>query len=96
MVGTINTFACDRRSDTFRYSLAIRSAYRRRGYASGAIRLVLRYYFQELGYQKVNAEVYTFKGPSVELYRRLGFREEGRLRRVVYTNGRIMTASSSG
>jgi RimJ/RimL family protein N-acetyltransferase len=86
-VGTINTHTCNRRVGTFRYGVAIRREYQRRGYATETIRLVLQYFFQELRYQKCNVEVYPFNEVSIQLHRKLGFREEGRLRRTVYTGG---------
>lgn len=85
--GTINTHSCDQRSGTFKYGLAVREAHQRKGYASEAIRLVLRYFFAELRYQKCTAHVYSFNDPSIQLHERLGFQLEGRLRRMVYTDG---------
>jgi RimJ/RimL family protein N-acetyltransferase len=72
---------------TFRYGLSIVREQRRKGYASEAIHLVLAYFFRELRYQKVNVEVYAFNEPSLRLHLRLGFREEGRLRRMIRTAG---------
>ena len=66
----------------------IRREHQRRGYASEAIALVLRYYFQELRYQKASVRAYSFNEPSIRLHERLGFQLEGRLRREVYTEGR--------
>lgn len=86
-VGTLNTHTVNRRCGTFMYGLAILPAHRRKGCASEAIRLVLRYYFHERRYQKVNAEVYSFNEPSIRLHEALGFILEGRLRRMVYTDG---------
>jgi len=86
-VGTLNTHSADRRSGTFRYGLAILPEQRRKGFASEAIWLVLRYFFWELRYQKVNAVVYAFNEPSIRLHERLGFVLEGRLRRMIYTAG---------
>ena len=87
-VGTINTHGADRRAGTFSYGVALASGAERRGFGSEAVRLVLRYYFLELGYQKANAHVHEFNGPSRLLHERLGFVLEGRLRRMVYTAGR--------
>ncbi len=87
-VGTINTHHCDRRNGTFRYGLAVRREHWHKGYASEAIRLVLAYYFHELRYQKVNAYVFSFNRASRSLHKKLGFRQEGRLRRMVYTQGK--------
>ncbi len=87
-VGYINTFDCERRPRVFKYALAIRRAHRRRGYAREAITIVLRYYFGELGYQKLTSMVYCFNEPSIRMHEKLGFVFEGRIRRMIYTNGR--------
>ncbi len=87
-VGNINTHDCARRHGTFSFGLAIEREHWRHGYASDAIRLVLRYFFRELGYQKVNSGVYEFNEASIRLHERLGFQHEGRIRRMIYTNGR--------
>ncbi len=86
-VGTISTHGCDRRNGTFGYGVHVDAAYRGRGYAGEAIRLVLRFYFGELRYQKANVHVYAFNAASIGLHERLGFRPEGRMRRSVYTAG---------
>jgi RimJ/RimL family protein N-acetyltransferase len=87
VVGTINTHTCKPRMGTFRHGIAIVREHRRQGYATEAIGLVLAYYFRELRYQKVNVEVYAFNEPSLRLHLGLGFREEGRLRRMIRTAG---------
>ena len=86
-VGTINTHTCDRRNGTFGYGVAVEEAHRRHGHAAAAIRLVLRYFFAELGYQKATVHVYAFNGASARLHERLGFQREGRLRRMILTAG---------
>lgn len=87
-VGEISTFDCERRVGVFKYAVLIRRPYWRRGYASEAIKLVARFYFRELGYQKLTALVYSFNERSLHMHEKLGFVFEGRLRRTVYTNGR--------
>ena len=96
MVGSINTHSCDPRNGTFGYGITIRREYQRRGYASEAITLVLRYYFQELRYQKASVRVYSFNEPSIRLHERLGFQLEGRLRREIYTEGRYFDVLAFG
>lgn len=88
LVGHIATHNCDRRAGTFAYGVATLAERRRRGYASEAILLVARYYFQELRYQKMNAQVYSFNAASLALHEKLGFTREGTLRRMIYTGGR--------
>lgn len=87
-VGTINTHSCDRRVGAFSYGVALSAGGQGRGYAAEAVRLVLRYYFEELGYQKVNVHVYEFNDASRRLHERLGFVREGRLRRQAFAGGR--------
>ena len=92
LVGSINTHTVNARCGTFMYGISIRPQHRRKGYASEAVRLVLRFYFHERRYQKVNAEVFSFNQPSIGLHERLGFTLEGRLRRMIYTEGQFHDA----
>lgn len=86
-VGYINTFDCEKRTGTFKYALIIKRSYWRQGYGREAIRIILRYYFRELRYQKVTVVIYAFNERSIRLHEQMGFQLEGRLRRMVYTNG---------
>ena len=86
-VGNIATFDCDARVGAFKYSIIIDRPFWRRGYASEAIKIVMRYYFHELRYQKCTVLVYSFNQASIELHSKLGFTTEGTLRRMVFTNG---------
>jgi len=86
-VGNIGTQRCDRKNGTFQYGLGIIREARNKGYAADAIKLLLKYMFLELRYQKVTAYVYAFNEPSIKLHEKLGFVQEGRLRRAIYTNG---------
>ncbi|MBM7619646.1 RimJ/RimL family protein N-acetyltransferase [Bacillus tianshenii] len=87
LVGSISTDKCDPRHGTFSYGVSVFREYWKKGYASDAVRIVIRYFFDELRYQKVNANVYSFNEGSIRLHKNLGFTEEGRLRSMVYTNG---------
>ena len=88
VVGNLNTIECNRRCGTFKYGIAILRSHWRKGYAGEAIRLLLRYFFMELRYQKVTVHVYDFNEASIQLHKKLGFQVEGRLRRMIFTNGR--------
>lgn len=87
VVGTINTHSCEPRHGTFAYGIAVAKEYREKGYASEAITMVLRYFFRELRYQKATAHVYSFNEASMRLHESLGFKLEGRIRRMIYTGG---------
>jgi RimJ/RimL family protein N-acetyltransferase len=86
-VGTIDTFQCNRRHGTFKYGVAVAEEHRGLGYASEMIVMTIRYYFLELGYQKVTPHAFSFNEASIRLHEKLGFRLEGRLRSMMYTNG---------
>ncbi|WP_238177837.1 GNAT family N-acetyltransferase [Paenibacillus contaminans] len=88
LVGSINTFSSDTRNGTFKYGLAVFREHWRKGYASEAVKILLGYYFRELRYQKATAHVYAFNEGSIALHERLGFTQEGRLRNMIFTNGR--------
>ncbi len=87
VVGDITNHDCDPRVGAFSYGVTIRGGHRRQGYAAQAIRLVLYYFFQELRYQKVSVRIYSFNEASMRLHESLGFQEEGRIRRTVFTRG---------
>ncbi len=87
-VGVINAHGCDRRVGCFKYGISIAPEFRRRGYAAEAILLLLRYFFDELRYQKATVNIYEYNPASQRLHERLGFTPEGRVRRVLFTQGR--------
>lgn len=87
-VGTINSHDCDNRVGSFEYGVAIHPDHQRRGYARAAIKILLRYFFEELRYQKCTAKIVDFNEASIRLHESLGFQWEGRIRRLWFTNGR--------
>ncbi len=95
-VGTLSTHRCDSRTGVFRYGLSVARERRRRGYAGEAVMLVLKYYFEELRYQKCLVGVHSNNPASVALHEKLGFVREGTLRRMVYTGGRFHDAYHYG
>lgn len=95
-VGFINSFDLERRHGTFKYATIIRRPFWSKGYAQEAVKIVFRYYFRELRYQKVNATVYAFNERSIQFHYKFGFKLEGRLRRTVYTNGQFFDTLNFG
>jgi RimJ/RimL family protein N-acetyltransferase len=88
--GTIHTLQCSPRDGAFSYSIDIAAEQRGRGYAGEAIRIVLRYYFEELRYHKATVFVHSDNLASIRLHEKLGFQAEGRLRQVVYSHGEYL------
>lgn len=87
VVGRIGSHDHNPRAGHFGYGLVISKEYRRKGYASEAVLLLLRYFFHELRYQKVTIQVASFNGDSIGLHEHLGFQLEGRIRRAGFTKG---------
>lgn len=90
MVGGINTQLADLRNGTFSIGIGLpeRTAWGK-GYAKEAMLLILRYMFHERRYQKCNIGVFAFNERAIGLYRHLGFQDEGRIRRAVFTNSQF-------
>lgn len=86
-VGSIATHDCNSRSGTFSYGINVAPEHHRKGYAAEAIQLVLRYYFEELRYHKVNVQVHSHNRASIALHEYLGFVKEGTLRESVFAGG---------
>ncbi len=87
LVGGVNTQLCDPRNGVFSIGIGIGDREEwGKGYAREAMLLVLRFMFHEMRYQKCNIGVYDFNHRAVAFYRRLGFVDEGRLRRTYFSN----------
>lgn len=89
-VGAMDTHSCSPRNGTFSYGVDIAHEHRRRGYAREAIHLVLRWYFEELRYQKATVNIHADNTASITLHEALGFTHEGTLRRMAYSGGRYL------
>jgi RimJ/RimL family protein N-acetyltransferase len=88
LVGGINIHTIDQKNGTFSFGVRTYTPYRGKGYAKEALRIVLRYGFYEMRFQKCNSGCMDTNEASIRLHKSLGFREEGRQRRTIYTNGR--------
>lgn len=58
------------------------------GYATEAGGAVLRFGFQELGLHRIWAQVVAENAPSIRVLKKLGMRQEGRLREKEFIKGR--------
>ena len=87
MVGGINVNEVDQTNGTFAYGVGIGREHKGNGYAAEAVLLVMRFMFDERRFQKCEARVYDYNAASISLHRKLGFVEEGRLRRHLFLAG---------
>lgn len=59
-----------------------------RGYGTDAMRLIVRYGFQELDLYRITLTVFTYNPRAVRSYEKVGFEVEGRLRQALHKDGR--------
>jgi RimJ/RimL family protein N-acetyltransferase len=88
LVGTVGSHRTGRCSGWFECDVSIGADHRRRGYATEAVALLLRFMFAERRYHKCLAAIFAHNEASLALFRRVGFTEEGRLREHVFFAGR--------
>lgn len=60
--------------------------YRNNGFGSDALRTIMKFGFKELNLNRIWSEVYS-NNIAIEIYRHLGFKDEGVMRQSVYKNG---------
>ena len=87
-IGMIDPHGVDRRVGVFTCGIWIKPEFQRKGYATEALTLVLKFYFEQLGYQKFNSSVFGYNTASIKLNEKMGFVHEGRIRRDVLSQGK--------
>ncbi|MET7457866.1 GNAT family protein [Streptomyces sp. NPDC005574] len=87
-VGSVGVHHADARAGWFEYGVTLGADHRRKGYATEAVVMLLRFMFGERRQHKCQARVFAHNEASLILHRRLGFVEEGRLRDQVFSAGR--------
>lgn len=87
IVGAVGSHDADPRAGWFEYGVTMGAGHRRKGYASEAVVMLLRFMFEERRFHKCGARIFADNEASLALHRRLGFIEEGRLRDQVFSAG---------
>ena len=85
--GGLSFHSRDEKNGTFSFGVAISRPYWGQGYATDAVRILLRYGFWERRYQKCDSACLHTNAASIKLHQKLGFVEEGRQRRQTFYNG---------
>ncbi len=87
-VGVVASHRADPNMGWFEYGVTLGADHRRKGYATEAVVILLRFMFAERRYHKCEARILDHNEASLALHRRIGFVEEGRLRDRAYYGGR--------
>ena len=69
------------------FGFFIRSSFRGKGFGSEALRLILEYGFLHLRLRRIYTEILETNRASQAVVKKLGFIEEGRLRKQAFRNG---------
>lgn len=59
-----------------------------KGYGTDAMRLMLRYGFDELNLHRISLTVYEYNPRGIRCYEKCGFKHEGRIREFILRDGR--------
>lgn len=86
-VGWVTLHSRDAKNGTFGFGVAVYRDHRGQGYAVDAVRLLLKYGFREQRYQKCNSMCLHTNVGSIRIHQKLGFIEEGRIRRNCFFDG---------
>jgi RimJ/RimL family protein N-acetyltransferase len=86
--GALGFSMASRRSRiAYLYGVMIDPAYRGRGLAEGAVRLLSAYLVRRLGYHRLQLEVYGFNEAAQRVVERAGFVREGVRRKAYWRHG---------
>jgi RimJ/RimL family protein N-acetyltransferase len=87
-IGGCGYFNLSRKNGTVFIGIAIGNpVYWGKGYGTDAMRVLLRFLFDEFNIRKVLLNVFAFNERAIASYKKLGFVEEGRLREQMYREG---------
>ena len=72
----------------FIFGIYILEKFQGKGMGKDALKLLLDYYYNEKGYNKAEAHVYSFNPASQAFHSKFGFTHEGTLRGRIYSRGK--------
>jgi RimJ/RimL family protein N-acetyltransferase len=87
-VGGLNLNSVDERNGTFSIGMQIDQNHRGKGYGTAAMKILLKYAFHERRLNKYYGSILYGNIASGTMLKKLGCKEEGRRRQMVYSNGR--------
>lgn len=88
MIGDIALKEIDYLNRKAKVDLSIfQTVYRGKGYGTEALRLIIDYSFDQLNLHRIGLDVYSFNKHARYVYEKLGFRQEGMLRKSIYSDG---------
>ncbi|KAH8832522.1 acyl-CoA N-acyltransferase [Flagelloscypha sp. PMI_526] len=96
MVGWMNSRMDNAKNRNGSFVIVVREEYWGKGFAKEAMQWLMDYTFENLGYHRLGLSAFVGNVRAVELYRGLGFKEEGIIREVLYKDGKWEDAIRMG
>ncbi len=89
-VGVVGLHGIDPRNRQAELGIWIARAHWNQGYGTDAVRIASRFGFREMNLQRLHLHVYDTNPRGIRAYEKVGFKEEGRLRRGQFVGGRYV------
>jgi len=89
-VGSVGLHGIDPRSRQAELGIWIARAHWDNGYGTDAVRVASRFGFREMNLQRLYLHVFDTNPRGIRAYEKVGFKEEGRLRRGQFMGGRYV------
>jgi diamine N-acetyltransferase len=90
-IGNLGLFSIDWRVRSAELGIFIgEKSYWNRGYGSEAVHLILRHGFSTLNLQRIVLRVFASNTRAIRAYEKVGFVQEGRMRRAHYAEGKYI------
>lgn len=86
----------DRKNSVATIGVWLGKKYHGKGYASDALRILCKHIFDELNINKIKLDYYEFNLSGKRCYEKLGFMEEGRLRKEIFRYGKYHDVITMG
>jgi RimJ/RimL family protein N-acetyltransferase len=87
-IGSIGLSSINNKDHNTSFGIAIgEKEYWSKSYGTEAARLIIKYGFEQLNLHRISSSAFSFNERSLRLHRKVGFREEGRMRECTYKNG---------
>jgi diamine N-acetyltransferase len=86
-VGRIYIYNIDFLNEKGEFGIVLEKNYSGKGIAFKASKLLLNYVFKNLKINKINLEVLSDNTKAINLYKKIGFKQEGYFKEEIYKNG---------
>jgi diamine N-acetyltransferase len=96
LIGTASLKDIDRRSQHAWLSIALNGARLGQGYGRDALQTLLRWAFTIQNFRRISLETWATNERALRSYRAVGFVEEGRMREVIWVDGRYVDVIQMG